>query len=50
MLGVRSLRQLIAVLGDEPVPEEPDPDRGRPDTMLAGLMVPGAGLGTGLAP
>ncbi|MEW2603593.1 YifB family Mg chelatase-like AAA ATPase [Streptomyces sp. NPDC047916] len=50
VLGVRSLRQLIAVLGDEPVPEEPDPDRGRPDTMLAGLMVPGAGLGTGLAP
>jgi len=50
VLGVRSLRQLIAVLGDEPVPEEPAADRGRPDTMLAGLMVPGAGLGTGLAP
>ncbi|MEU0135517.1 YifB family Mg chelatase-like AAA ATPase [Streptomyces sp. NPDC006296] len=50
VLGVRSLRQLIAVLGDEPVPEEPDTDRGRPDTMLAGLMVPGAGLGTGLTP
>ncbi|MEU0302188.1 YifB family Mg chelatase-like AAA ATPase [Streptomyces sp. NPDC006175] len=49
VLGVRSLRQLIAVLGDEPVPEEPAADRGRPDTMLAGLMVPGAGLGTGLA-
>lgn len=49
VLGVRSLRQLIAVLGDEPVPDEPDPGRGRPDTMLAGLMVPGAGLGTGLA-
>ncbi|MEU5169470.1 YifB family Mg chelatase-like AAA ATPase [Streptomyces mutomycini] len=50
VLGVRSLRQLIAVLGDEPVPEEPAADRGRPDAMLAGLMVPGAGLGTGLAP
>ncbi|MFF9689908.1 YifB family Mg chelatase-like AAA ATPase [Streptomyces sp. NPDC014623] len=50
VLGVRSLRQLIAVLGDEPVPEEPAADRGRPDTMLAGLMVPGAGLGAGLAP
>ncbi|MFF2730934.1 YifB family Mg chelatase-like AAA ATPase [Streptomyces sp. NPDC058008] len=50
VLGVRSLRQLIAVLGDEPVPEEPAGGPGRPDTMLAGLMVPGAGLGTGLAP
>ncbi|MFE2055550.1 YifB family Mg chelatase-like AAA ATPase [Streptomyces sp. NPDC059446] len=50
VLGVRSLRQLIAVLGDEPVPDEPAADRDRPDTMLAGLMVPGAGLGTGLAP
>lgn len=50
VLGVRSLRQLIAVLGDEPVPDEPAADRGRPDTMLSGLMVPGAGIGTGLAP
>ncbi|MFD4901239.1 YifB family Mg chelatase-like AAA ATPase [Streptomyces sp. NPDC058411] len=50
VLGVRSLRQLIAVLADERVPEEPPTDRGRPDSMLAGLMVPGAGLGTGLAP
>nr|WSS71488.1 YifB family Mg chelatase-like AAA ATPase [Streptomyces sp. NBC_01175] len=50
VLGVRSLRQLIAVLADESVPEEPPTDRGRPDSMLAGLMVPGAGLGTGLAP
>ncbi|SDM23148.1 YifB family Mg chelatase-like AAA ATPase [Streptomyces wuyuanensis] len=49
VLGVRSLRQLIAVLGDEPVPqEEPDGD-GRPDAMLAGLTVPGAGVGTGIA-
>ncbi|MET7370024.1 YifB family Mg chelatase-like AAA ATPase [Streptomyces sp. NPDC005566] len=50
VLGVRSLRQLIAVLGDEPVPDEPAADRGRPDAMLAGLMMPGTGIGTGLAP
>ncbi|WP_066950720.1 YifB family Mg chelatase-like AAA ATPase [Streptomyces lushanensis] len=50
VLGVRSLRQLIAVLTDEPVPEEPrDTVTGRPDAMTAGLMVPGAGVGTGLA-
>ncbi|NED82723.1 ATP-binding protein [Streptomyces sp. SID11233] len=50
VLGVRSLRQLIAVLCEEPVPEEQEPhDQGRPDTMLAGLMVPGAGMGTGIA-
>ncbi|WP_406347947.1 YifB family Mg chelatase-like AAA ATPase [Streptomyces sp. NBC_00144] len=50
VLGVRSLRQLIAVLTGEPVPEEAAPVAGRPDPMLAGLMVPGAGAGTGLAP
>ncbi|MFB0626602.1 YifB family Mg chelatase-like AAA ATPase [Streptomyces sp. AB3(2024)] len=50
VLGVRSLRQLIAVLTDEAVPDEEPPDRpGRPDPILAGLVVPGAGLGTGLA-
>ncbi|MEV8454301.1 YifB family Mg chelatase-like AAA ATPase [Streptomyces sp. NPDC052095] len=50
VLGVRSLRQLIAVLCEEPVPDEPEPhEEGRPDTMLAGLMVPGEGVGTGLA-
>ncbi|MEV0488962.1 YifB family Mg chelatase-like AAA ATPase [Streptomyces atratus] len=50
VLGVRSLRQLIAVLSDEPVPDEQESDQeGRPSTMLAGLMVPGAGIGTGLA-
>ncbi|MEV7088191.1 YifB family Mg chelatase-like AAA ATPase [Streptomyces sp. NPDC093085] len=50
VLGVRSLRQLIAVLTGEAVPEEPqEPLQGRPDAMLAGLMVPGAGVGTGLA-
>ncbi|WP_236246803.1 YifB family Mg chelatase-like AAA ATPase [Streptomyces sp. CC210A] len=49
VLGVRSLRQLIAVLTDAPVPDEEPPDEGRPDPMLAGLLVPGAGVGTGLA-
>ncbi|GAA3376222.1 YifB family Mg chelatase-like AAA ATPase [Streptomyces sannanensis] len=49
VLGVRSLRQLIAVLTDAPVPEEEPAGEGRPDAMLAGLMVPGAGLGAGLA-
>ncbi|MGW4199949.1 YifB family Mg chelatase-like AAA ATPase [Streptomyces sp. NPDC004726] len=48
VLGVRSLRQLIAVLCDEPVPEE-EPVSTGPDPMLAGLTVPGAGVGTGLA-
>ncbi|MEU8888899.1 YifB family Mg chelatase-like AAA ATPase [Streptomyces sp. NPDC048442] len=50
VLGVRSLRQLIAVLAGEEVPEEEPAEEGRPDAMLAGLMVPGAGAGTGLAP
>ncbi|MGW5420162.1 YifB family Mg chelatase-like AAA ATPase [Streptomyces sp. NPDC003943] len=49
VLGVRTLRQLIAVLADEPVPEEAPHEDGRPDPMLAGLLVPGAGVGTGLA-
>ncbi|NBM15181.1 YifB family Mg chelatase-like AAA ATPase [Streptomyces sp. GC420] len=50
VLGVRSLRQLIAVLGDEPVPQEDEEtEEGRPDPVLAGLVVPGAGVGTGLA-
>ncbi|MFH8518064.1 YifB family Mg chelatase-like AAA ATPase [Streptomyces gelaticus] len=50
VLGVRSLRQLIAVLCEEPVPDERAAHHeGRPDTMGAGLMVPGAGIGTGLA-
>ncbi|MDT3399881.1 ATP-binding protein [Streptomyces sp. B1866] len=49
VLGVRSLRQLIAVLADEPVPEEEDrPGPGEPDPMLAGLLLPGAGTGTGV--
>ncbi|MEV6396513.1 YifB family Mg chelatase-like AAA ATPase [Streptomyces sp. NPDC051907] len=50
VLGVRSLRQLIAVLSNEPVPQEEPAPEGRPDPMLAGLMLPGAGVGTGLAP
>lgn len=48
VLGVRSLRQLIAVLTDAPVPEEEPAEDGTPDAMLAGLMVPGAGAGTGV--
>ncbi|GHF49350.1 hypothetical protein GCM10010218_33230 [Streptomyces mashuensis] len=48
VLGVRSLRQLIAVLTDEPVPEEDESaDAGRPDPLLAGLAVSGADAGTG---
>ncbi|MET8829123.1 YifB family Mg chelatase-like AAA ATPase [Streptomyces sp. NPDC004610] len=48
VLGVRSLRQLIAVLADEPVPEEdPDPP-GRPDPLRAGLRMPGTGEATGM--
>ncbi|WKV71626.1 YifB family Mg chelatase-like AAA ATPase [Streptomyces sp. PCS3-D2] len=51
VLGVRSLRQLIAVLTGGELPEEdPGDPSGRPDPMSAGLLVPGAGLGTGLAP
>lgn len=48
VLGVRSLRQLIAVLTDEPVPEEDPDEQGRPDPLLAGLRVPGTGEATGL--
>ncbi|WP_405722571.1 YifB family Mg chelatase-like AAA ATPase [Streptomyces sp. NBC_01537] len=50
VLGVRTLRQLIALLNDELAPEEADDSEdGRPDPMLAGLVVPGAGIGTGFA-
>ncbi|MFC7218252.1 YifB family Mg chelatase-like AAA ATPase [Streptomyces polyrhachis] len=50
VLGVRSLRQLIALLNDEVAPEEErdEAEEARPDPLLAGLSVPGAGLGTGL--
>ncbi|MCZ4082728.1 YifB family Mg chelatase-like AAA ATPase [Streptomyces antarcticus] len=51
VLGVRSLRQLIAVLTGGEVPEEEHlGPPGRPDPMLAGLVLPGAGLGTGITP
>ncbi|MFI2434995.1 YifB family Mg chelatase-like AAA ATPase [Streptomyces sp. NPDC018693] len=48
VLGVRSLRQLIAVLADEPVPAEEPDQQGRPDPLLAGLRVPGTGAATGM--
>ncbi|MEV6114175.1 YifB family Mg chelatase-like AAA ATPase [Streptomyces sp. NPDC052109] len=48
VLGVRSLRQLIAVLTEEPVPEEEPDGQGRPDPLLAGLRVPGTGAATGM--
>lgn len=48
VLGIRSLRQLIAVLTDEPVPEEQPEDLERPDPLLAGLRVPGTGAATGI--
>ncbi|MFF8729736.1 YifB family Mg chelatase-like AAA ATPase [Streptomyces sp. NPDC015171] len=48
VLGVRSLRQLIAVLTDEPVPDEAPDEQGRPDPLLAGLRVPGTGAATGM--
>ncbi|GGV74598.1 YifB family Mg chelatase-like AAA ATPase [Streptomyces griseoloalbus] len=48
VLGVRSLRQLIAVLTDEPVPEEEAEEQARPDPLLAGLRVPGTQAATGM--
>ncbi|WP_149825709.1 YifB family Mg chelatase-like AAA ATPase [Streptomyces tailanensis] len=47
VLGVRTLRQLIAVLADEPVPDE-ELDEGRPDPLMAGLRLPGTGAATGM--
>lgn len=45
VVGVRSLRELIAVLSGTPVPEEPpEPAVGRPDPLMAGLMLPSAGV------
>ncbi|NEA59697.1 YifB family Mg chelatase-like AAA ATPase [Streptomyces sp. SID13666] len=50
VLGIRTLRQLVAILNDETVPEEEeDRDEGRPDPLFAGLAVPGAGMGTGVS-
>lgn len=44
VLGVRSLRQLMAVLNDAAIPDEEPLDAGRhPDLLLAGLARPGAG-------
>ncbi|WP_030748010.1 YifB family Mg chelatase-like AAA ATPase [Streptomyces sp. NRRL S-31] len=48
VLGIRSLRQLIAVLAEEPVPDEAPDEPGRPDPLLAGLRVPGTGAATGV--
>ncbi|MER7193409.1 YifB family Mg chelatase-like AAA ATPase [Streptomyces flaveolus] len=48
ILGVRSLRQLIAVLADEPVPEEEQDRQGGPDPLMAGLRMPGTGAATGM--
>ncbi|GAB7060574.1 YifB family Mg chelatase-like AAA ATPase [Streptomyces mexicanus] len=48
VLGIRSLGQLIAVLADEPVPQEEPDEEGRPDPLLAGLRMPGTGVATGL--
>ncbi|MFJ8790199.1 YifB family Mg chelatase-like AAA ATPase [Streptomyces sp. NPDC102462] len=48
VLGIRSLRQLIALLTDEPVSDEEPDDLGRPDPLLAGLRVPGTGAATGM--
>ncbi|MEU6175664.1 YifB family Mg chelatase-like AAA ATPase [Streptantibioticus parmotrematis] len=51
VLGIRSLRQLIAVLNDEPVPDEEPLDDDRPDPMGAGLAPPGTfGPARGPAP
>ncbi|MFE1319949.1 YifB family Mg chelatase-like AAA ATPase [Kitasatospora phosalacinea] len=45
VLGVRSLRQLIAILTNAPVPDEPpDQPTGRPDSSFAGLLLPGLGV------
>ncbi len=49
VLGVRTLRQLIAVLNDEPVPDEPPDDAERPDPLASGLGMPGL-QGLGLPP
>lgn len=52
VLGVRSLRQLVAVLNDEPVPDEDREDTGpdRPDPMRSGLLLPGCGTLGGRPP
>ncbi|MFE6870597.1 YifB family Mg chelatase-like AAA ATPase [Kitasatospora sp. NPDC057692] len=45
VFGVRSLRQLMALLTGAPEPEEPaDRSAGHPDPLMAGLMLPSAGV------
>ncbi|WP_316526067.1 YifB family Mg chelatase-like AAA ATPase [Kitasatospora brasiliensis] len=45
VIGVRSLRQLVANLTGVAAPEEPpDSIAGRPDPLMAGLMLPSAGV------
>ncbi|MEV8097305.1 YifB family Mg chelatase-like AAA ATPase [Kitasatospora sp. NPDC085879] len=45
VLGVRSLRQLVALLTDATPPDdEPEILAGRPDPLLAGLLLPGIGI------
>ncbi|MFK0167761.1 YifB family Mg chelatase-like AAA ATPase [Streptomyces sp. NPDC090306] len=48
VLGVRTLRQVIAVLADEPVPDEEPDDDNRPRPRTTGLHVPGTDPATGL--
>ncbi|GAA2397958.1 hypothetical protein GCM10010420_25070 [Streptomyces glaucosporus] len=46
VLGIRSLRQLVAILTDTPVPDEDGPgEDGAAAPMLAGLAMPGSGKG-----
>ncbi|MEU8589622.1 ATP-binding protein [Streptomyces sp. NPDC048664] len=47
VLGVRSLRRLIALLTDEPEPDDEPDARDGPDPLLAGLRLPGTGAATG---
>jgi magnesium chelatase family protein len=48
VLGVRSLRQVIALLTGESVPEEDEPaGEGRPDLLPTGLVLPGLGAAAG---
>ncbi|MFR9795817.1 YifB family Mg chelatase-like AAA ATPase [Streptomyces sp. MS06] len=48
VLGVRSLRQLVALLTDEPVPDEEPGGPRHPDPLRGGLRVPGAGAAAGM--
>lgn len=45
VLGVRSLRQLVARLTGAPEPDDAEePLTGRPDRLMAGLLLPGCGV------